>query len=495
MDDAISTVAENAAPSTATQEERSFAARFSPMRKVRNLHFIGIGGTGMCGIAEVLLNQGYAVSGSDLQHSHVTRRLAELGATIAIGHEAKNVSSADAVVRSTAISDDNQEVVEARRRGLPIVPRAEMLAELMRYRHGIAVAGTHGKTTTTSLLASIFAEAGTAPTFVIGGLLNAANANAQLGEGPFFIAEADESDASFLHLQPMSVVVTNIDADHMETYGGDFERLKATFVEFVHNLPFYGLAVVCIDDSNLRAMRERFHRAVVTYGFSDDAQYRVAEYQCDALRSHFQLFTPGSVNPVHITLNMPGRHNVLNAAAAFAVAKEEGLDTNTIVRALDHFAGVGRRFNVYHDITVGLKNCHIVDDYGHHPSEIAATLSAAREAWPKSRIVMVFQPHRYSRTSDLYEDFVSCLSATDILLLLDVYAAGEELIAGADSRSLAGSIRRRGAVDPIFLEKNDELLSVLPNVLEENDIVIFQGAGDIGKLSSMATNGEIKWQS
>ncbi len=466
----------------------------SPMRRMSRIHFVGIGGTGMCGIAEVLINQGYQISGSDLQDNHVTRRLRDLGAEVAVGHRAENVSGTDAVVISSAISPENPELLEARASGVPVVPRAEMLAELMRYRHGIAVAGTHGKTTTTSLLASIFAEAGTAPTFVIGGLLNAANANAQLGEGPYFIAEADESDASFLHLQPMSVVLTNIEADHMQTYAGDFSKLEDTFVEFVHNLPFYGLAVVCVDDETVASLCDRFHRIVITYGFAEHAQYRLADYQCTELRSQFKLYMPGAENPVHVSLNMPGRHNALNAAAAFALAREEGIETHTILRALDHFQGVGRRFSVHPDVEFGARHCTLVDDYGHHPSEILATIKAARDAWPDRRLVMLFQPHRYTRTRDLYDDFVSCLSTTDVLLLLDVYSAGEELITGADSRSLARSIRQRGRVDPLLVESQDDLALLMPSVLSDDDVIIFQGAGDIGKLSAMVTNGVIKWQ-
>ena len=471
-------------------EDHHVRPMISPMRRMNKIHFVGIGGAGMCGIAEVLINQGYEVSGSDIHSNHTTTRLQELGAKVAIGHDAGNVLGVSVVVTSTAIESENVEVQAARQQGLPIVPRAEMLAELMRHRHGIAVAGTHGKTTTTSLLASVFAEAGTAPTFVIGGLLNAANANAQLGEGPYFIAEADESDASFLHLQPMSTVITNIEADHMETYAGDIQRLKNTFVEFVHNLPFYGIVVACIDDPVVRELKQQFHRVVYTYGFSDDAQYRIAEYQCDHLRSHFQVYAPGASNPVHISLNMPGRHNVLNATAAYALAREEGIASDEIIRALDHFQGVGRRFNVYTDRSIAGVSCTLVDDYGHHPSEISATLQAAREAWPDSRIVMVFQPHRFSRTRDLYEDFVQCLSTVDVLVLLNVYAAGEDEIAGADSRSLARSVRSRGVVDPVFIEEHAELYAVLSDVVLKDDVVIFQGAGDIGKLFGSLVSGK-----
>lgn len=466
----------------------------SPMRRMQRIHFIGIGGAGMCGIAEVLLNQGFAVSGSDQNKSFSTERLSSLGAVIFEEHRAENVANVDAVVVSTAIPKSNPELVQAKEQGLPIVPRAEMLAELMRFRYGVAVAGTHGKTTTTSLIASIFGEANQAPTFVIGGLLNAANANAQLGEGKYFIAEADESDASFLHLQPMISVITNIEAEHMETYGGDIERLHGTFVDFVHNLPFYGVVVACVDDPTIAQIKDRFHRTVITYGFAQDAHYRIENYRCQQLRSHFNVYCPGMENPLHITVNMPGIHNVLNATAALAVAREEGLDDATILRALDQFQGVGRRFNVYRDQQIADKRFTLVDDYGHHPSEVAATLKAAREAWPDERIVMLFQPHRYTRTRDLYEDFVLTLAQVDVLLLLDVYSAGEETIAAADSKSLARSIRQRGAVEPVYIEIKDQLGAVLAAVLEDEDIVIFQGAGDIGKLSSQMTNGEIKWQ-
>ena len=455
-----------------------------PMRRIKHVHFVGIGGTGMCGIAEVLLNQGYQVSGSDLNVSHVTQRLIELGATVHRSHIAANVVGADVVVTSTAISGSNAEVEAAELEGIPIVPRAEMLAELMRFRHGIAIAGTHGKTTTTSLIASIFGEANAKPTFVIGGKLNSANANAQLGEGPYFIAEADESDASFLHLQPMVSVLTNIDADHMATYDGDFSRLTSTFVEFVHNLPFYGLLVACIDDENIAALRNQFHRYVVTYGFSKEADYRLANYRCESLQSGFQLYYPGAENPLHITMNMPGKHNALNAVAAFAVAKEEGIATDIILRALEKFSGVGRRFDVNDGLQLADVSYTLVDDYGHHPREVAATVAAARESWPNRRLVMLFQPHRYSRTEDLYEDFVAELSKLDALLLLDVYSAGEQPIAGAESRDLARSIRARGEVDPVYVGDASTIQSVLASLLQNGDVLITQGAGDVGKLSA-----------
>ena len=466
----------------------------SPMRRMQRIHFIGVGGTGMCGIAEVLMNQGFQISGSDQQNSFTIERLQSLGAQIFLGHSAENITDADAVVVSTAIPASNPELVEAKMRGLPIVPRAEMLAELMRFRYGVAIAGTHGKTTTTSLIASIFGEANTAPTFVIGGLLNSANANAQLGSGRYFVAEADESDASFLHLQPMVSVITNIEAEHMETYGGDIERLESTFTDFVQNLPFYGVVVVCVDDPTIRKIKNNFHRTVITYGFSEDALYRITDYHCEQLRSHFNVYCPGVSNPLHVTVNMPGMHNVLNATAALAVAREEGIENAIILRALEQFQGVGRRFSVYPELSFAEKAFTLVDDYGHHPSEVAATLKAAREAWPDNRIVMLFQPHRYTRTRDLYEDFVLTLCRLDVLLLLDIYSAGEEVIAGADAKSLARSIRQRGAVEPIFIESKEDVGKMLAAVLEDDDIVIFQGAGDIGKLSSLMTNGEIKWQ-
>ncbi len=463
----------------------SSGAFFIPeMRRIEQIHFVGIGGAGMCGIAEVLLNQGYRVSGSDIQSSHATSRLESLGVAVSIGHAEKNIQSADVVVTSTAIDEANVEVLAARLAQLPIVPRAEMLAELMRYRHGVAVAGTHGKTTTTSLIASVFGEAGLAPTFVIGGLLNSANANAQLGDGRYLIAEADESDASFLHLQPMVSVITNIDADHLETYEGDFSKLTATFVEFIHNLPFYGLAIVCIDDENVRSLIGRFHRPVLSYGFSEDADYRISDYCCEGLRAEFLLQYPGGNGKLHVSLNTPGVHNALNATAAFVVAHDEGIEPGVILKALDNFKGVGRRFDVSADLVIEGGKFTLVDDYGHHPTEVAATIAAARVSWPERRLVMVFQPHRYTRTFDLYDDFVSTLSAVDVLLIMDVYAAGEQPIAGADSRSLAMSIRQRGKIDPLFIERREELNQILERVLNPGDILITQGAGDVSKVSA-----------
>lgn len=453
------------------------------MRRIEKIHFVGIGGAGMCGIAEVLLNQGYRVSGSDVQASHTTDRLAELGVEIFIGHAVDNIKTANVLVVSTAISESNIELCAAQAAHLPIVPRAEMLAELMRYRHGIAIAGTHGKTTTTSLLASIFGEAGLGPTFIIGGLLNSANANAQLGHGRYLIAEADESDASFLHLQPMVSVVTNIDADHMSTYGGDFSKLTATFVDFIHNLPFYGLAVVCIDDENIKNLIADFHRPVITYGFDANADYRISDYRCEGLKACFLLHYNDADGPVQVTLNTPGVHNALNATAAFAVAIDEEIEQNVILKALDNFKGVGRRFEIAGKLSMNQGDITLVDDYGHHPTEVAATIAAARGSWPDKRLVMIYQPHRYSRTHDLYDDFVRVLSTVDVLVLLDVYSAGEDIIAGADSRSLSGSIRQRGKVDPIYVEDRAELFDVLQGLLVADDILITQGAGDVGKLS------------
>lgn len=453
------------------------------MRRIRNIHFIGIGGAGMSGIAEVMLNQGYRVSGSDLKEGDTTERLQRLGATIHIGHAAENAQTADVVVVSSAIDESNPEIGFARERRLPVVPRAEMLAELMRYRHGIAVAGTHGKTTTTSLLASVLAQGGLDPTFVIGGLLNSAGSNAKLGSGRYFVAEADESDASFLHLQPVTSIVTNIDADHMPTYENDFGRLKKTFVDFLHNLPFYGLAVVCIDDPVVREILPDVGRQVLTYGFSEDADYRATELRQEGMRSRFRVIRPDDADPLDISLNMPGRHNVLNALAVIAVTTDEGMSGAAIVSGIEEFTGVGRRFQTYGEFPVGDGKILFVDDYGHHPREVQAIIDAVRSGWPGRRLVMVFQPHRYSRTRDCYEDFVHTLSQVDRLVLLDVYPAGEAVIADADGRSLARSIRARGQVEPLFVETTGEVREVLQAVLEPGDILITQGAGDIGNLA------------
>ncbi|WP_221799457.1 UDP-N-acetylmuramate--L-alanine ligase [Oceanobacter mangrovi] len=453
------------------------------MRRIRGIHFIGIGGTGMCGIAEVLLNQGYDISGSDIRESGVTQRLESLGATIFIGHQRENIEDADVVVVSSAIDESNPEVAAALEQRKPVVRRAEMLAELMRFRYGIAVAGTHGKTTTTSLLTSIFAEAELDPTFVIGGKLNSAGANARLGASRYLIAEADESDASFLHLQPMVAIVTNIDADHMSTYGGDFEKLKQTFIDFLHNLPFYGLAVVCIDDDTVRSILPSISRPMVTYGFSEDADYRAIDIRQQGMYTEFTLVRPNDRPSLQIRMRMPGKHNVLNALATVAIADDEDVSDEAIQAALEKFAGVGRRFQVCGQFELGDGDVLMVDDYGHHPRELEVTMEAIRKGFPERRLVMLFQPHRFSRTRDLYEDFVKVLSRADVLLLMDVYPAGEKSIAGADGRSLCGSIRQRGEVDPVFIERGESLQGLLSGVLKPGDLLLTQGAGDIGALS------------
>jgi UDP-N-acetylmuramate--alanine ligase len=451
------------------------------MRRVERIHFVGIGGAGMGGIAEVLVNEGYNVSGSDIAPNAVTERLIALGASVHFGHAASLVEGASVVVVSSAINDTNPEVAAARDLRIPLVRRAEMLGELMRFRHGIAVAGTHGKTTTTSLLASIFAEAGSDPTFVIGGLLNSAGSNARLGAGRYLIAEADESDASFLHLQPLATVITNIEADHMDTYQGDFEKLKATYVEFCHNLPFYGVAVVCIDDPVLRGLIAQIGRTVLTYGFSEDADYVISEFSQSGTQSRFTI-TDNSGNQREVVLNLPGKHNALNATAAFALAQDEGIAEQAILSALRKFEGIGRRFQQYGEFDTGNGKVLLLDDYGHHPTEVAATIAAVRAAWPQRRLVMAYQPHRYTRTRDLYEDFAKVLSSVDKLLLLEVYAAGEAPIAGADSRNLCRSIRARGTLDPIYVAEPAELASSLADVLQDGDVVLTQGAGNIGAL-------------
>lgn len=457
------------------------------MRRIRRIHFVGIGGVGMCGIAEVLLNQGYDITGSDIRPSATTDRLEALGAGIFIGHAEGNIAEADVVVTSTAVKEDNPEVASARERRIPVVRRAEMLAELMRYRHGIAVAGTHGKTTTTSLMASIMAEAELDPTFVIGGRLNSAGTNAQLGGSRYLVAEADESDASFLHLQPMVAIVTNIDADHMDTYDGDFGKLKQTFVSFLHNLPFYGLAVLCTDDPVVREILPEVSRPVLTYGFHEGADYQAVELEQAGMQTLFKVLRPGSLKPLQVCLNMPGRHNVLNALACIAVASDEGIDDGAIERALEKFEGVGRRFQVLGELPVDGGSVTLVDDYGHHPTEVQAVIKAIREGWPERRLVMIHQPHRYTRTRDLYEDFVQVLSDVDLLLLMEVYPAGEEPIPGADARSMCRSIRQRG-VEPVFVEGPEKVAEILRNVLQPGDLLLTQGAGNITSLAHTLKN-------
>ncbi len=450
--------------------------------KVKRIHFVGIGGAGMSGIAEVLANQGFEVSGSDLAASATTRRLAALGVRIAIGHTADNAAQADAVVVSTAVAETNPEVVMARSRQVPVVPRAQMLAELMRIKQGIAIAGTHGKTTTTSLVASCLAESGLDPTFVIGGRLVSAGANAKLGTGEFLVAEADESDASFLFLSPVISVVTNIDADHMETYGHDFSRLKQAFVDFLHRLPFYGVAVVCGDDANVREILPRVAKQVVTYGIESEANFRAQNIQADGGVMRFDCVRKnGGVSRLPIVLNLPGLHNVLNALAAIAVATEVGVGDTAIIRALAEFKGVGRRFQRYGEMaTASGGHFTLIDDYGHHPVEMAATISAARAAFPGRRLVLAFQPHRYTRTRDCFEDFVKVLSSIDVLLLAEVYAAGEAPVVAADGRTLVRAVRVAGKVEPVFVEDITAMAQTIRDTAQDGDVVITMGAGSIG---------------
>ncbi|MCS6764304.1 MAG: UDP-N-acetylmuramate--L-alanine ligase [Candidatus Protistobacter heckmanni] len=450
---------------------------------VKNIHFVGIGGSGMSGIAEVLLNLGYGVSGSDLSLNAAAKRLAELGARVVQGHAAANIAGADAIVVSTAVRGDNPEVLAAHSSRMPVVPRAVMLAELMRLKQGIAIAGTHGKTTTTSLLASVLAEAGLDPTFVIGGRLNSAGANARLGSGDFIVAEADESDASFLNLFPVIEVITNIDADHMETYGHDFGRLKQAFVDFTQRLPFYGIAVVCVDDPNVRDILPRIPKLTVRYGFSEDAQVRAVNARADNGRMHFTVLRKNGTElpPLDITLNLPGMHNVLNALAAIAIATELEVSDEVIRRALASFTGVGRRFQRYGKFPAsGGGEFTLIDDYGHHPAEMAATIAAARGAFPGRRLVLAFQSHRYTRTRDCFNDFIGVLSTVDALLLAEVYAAGETPIIAADGRALARGLHVAGKVEPVFVEQIDGMAEAILQVAREGDVVLTMGAGSIG---------------
>ena len=454
---------------------------------VKHIHFVGIGGSGMSGIAEVLLNLGYRVSGSDAADSSVTRRLARLGAQVMHGHAPQNIAGADAVVVSTAVAADNAEVRAARAGRVPVVPRAVMLAELMRLKQGIAIAGTHGKTTTTSLVASVLAAAGLDPTFVIGGRLNAAGANARLGQGEFIVVEADESDASFLNLMPVIAVVTNIDNDHMDTYGHDFTRLKQAFVEFLSRLPFYGSAVLCIDDANVREILPFVSKPVITYGFAPEAQIRAVEAVADGAAMRFTALREGAAS-LGVRLNLPGRHNVCNALAAIAVATELGVPDSAIHEALSQFTGVGRRFARHGDIEIAGGCFTLIDDYGHHPVEMAATLAAARGAYPGRRVVLAFQPHRYTRTRDCFEDFVKVLSNVDALLLADVYPAGEAPIVAADGRSLARAVRVTGKVEPVFVESIDEMPAAILAAARPDDVVITMGAGSIGTVAGKLTH-------
>ena len=446
--------------------------------RVRHIHFVGVGGVGMSGIAEVLANLGYKVSGSDIKESHNTRRLEQAGVGIFVGHRGANIEGCDVVVVSSAVNEANPEVAEARRLMIPVIPRAEMLAELMRFRFGIAIAGTHGKTTTTSLAASLLTEGGLDPTFVIGGKLNSAGCNAKLGESEYLVAEADESDASFLYLQPMIAVVTNVDTDHMGTYGNEFAKLRETFLEFLHHLPFYGRAVVCIDDHHARELLPDIARPVKTYGTLDEADVQAMNLRQEGLVSYFTVRQEG-YDDLEITLNLPGRHNVLNAMAAITIARLLEVDDDAILKGLQGFQGIGRRFQV-RECSLELGNVTLVDDYAHHPRELEATLQAIRAGWPGRRLVMVFQPHRYSRTQEQFDDFVKVLSTTDSLVLCEVYPAGEQPIAGADGRSLIRAVRARGRIDPVFVDPLDELPEVLTALLRDGDVVLTAGAGDIG---------------
>ncbi len=452
------------------------------MRRIHLIHLVGIGGSGMGGIAEVLLNLGYDVQGSDLKANTVTQRLTRLGATIFIGHSAQHLGKADVVVTSSAVSRANPEVAAALAAHVPVVPRAEMLGELMRFRYSVAVAGTHGKTTTTSLVASVLAEGGLDPTFVIGGRLKSADSNARLGAGRYLVAEADESDASFLHLQPMMSIVTNIDNDHLATHDGDFSRLKQSFVEFLHNLPFYGLAVLCIDDATVRGLLDDVARPFVTYGLDEGADVRAVEVVRAGLQSRYTALRPGHA-PLPVVVNLPGRHNVLNSLAAIAVATELKIADADIQRALLQFQGIERRLQQIGEIRWAGGRAMVVDDYGHHPTEVAATLDAVRQGWPSRRLVLVFQPHRYSRTRDLLDDFGRVLGDCDVLLVTEVYAAGEAPIAGADGRAICRAVRSRGFVEPVFVERVDELAQSLRAVLHDGDVVLTMGAGNIGAVA------------
>jgi UDP-N-acetylmuramate--alanine ligase len=457
---------------------------------VKQIHFVGIGGAGMSGIAEVLLNEGYRVTGSDTREGDTTRRLRELGADVHIGHDAALVSGCDVVVTSSAVKEDNPEVVAAREAKIPVIPRAEMLGELMRFRQGIAVAGTHGKTTTTSLVASVLAAGGLDPTFVIGGRLLSAGVHARLGSGEYLVAEADESDASFLHLQPLIAVVTNIDLDHMETYGGDFAALKQTFVAFLHNVPFYGLAVLCLDDPAVREILPQVRKPVLTYGEGAEADIRATEVTAVGPRMRFKVSRPDQPQWLNVELNQPGHHNVLNALAAIAVAHKLGVSDNAIREGLAGFQGIGRRFQINGQIPVAGGDVILVDDYAHHPREIAATVDAARNCWPQRRLVVVFQPHRYTRTRDLMDDFSQVLSTVDPLIVTEVYAAGEEPITAADGRALCRSIRARGRVNPIFVEALEELPAVAADIVRAGDVLLTLGAGSIGQVAAdLAAHG------
>jgi UDP-N-acetylmuramate--alanine ligase len=453
------------------------------MRRINRIHFVGIGGSGMSGIAEVLINLGYEVQGSDLRANPVTERLAKLGAKIAFGHTAENVGNADVLVVSSAVQPTNPEVLEAKARRIPIVQRAEMLGELMRFRYAIAVAGTHGKTTTTSMVASVLAEGGLDPTFVIGGRLKSADTNARLGTGKYLVAEADESDASFMHLQPMIAIVTNVDNDHLGTHEGDFERLKQSFIDFLQNLPFYGLAVICADDPVASSLIPRIARPVITYGIASDADVRAVNVVREGMRTRFDVQRRGA-SDLSVQLNLPGMHNVLNALATIAVATELGVADSAIQSALASFHGVDRRLQQNGDVQTAVGRLTLIDDYGHHPTELAATLDAIRQGWPNRRLLLAFQPHRYTRTRDLLDDFARVLAGVDALIVTEVYAAGEAPIAGADAKAICRAIRSHGRVEPLYLEKVDELPNALIQIARDGDVVVTMGAGSIGAVAA-----------
>ncbi len=469
----------------------AFTLEVPEMRRIKCIHFVGIGGAGMCGIAEVLLNQGYVISGSDLSQTEVTERLSSLGAKVWIGHDAKNIKDADVIVTSSAIAEDNPELVAAHAARIPVVRRAEMLGELMRYRHGIAVAGTHGKTTTTSLIASIFAQAGLDPTFIIGGLLNSAEANAKLGASRYLVAEADESDASFLHLQPMVAVLTNVDRDHLANYEGSFDKLKNAFVEFAHNLPFYGLLVACIDDPVVKSLLPSIKRSIVTYGFDQDADVQAFGLEQTEFATSFGVRRKNLGSDLKVRVNMPGRHNVLNALAAIAIATDEGIDDKDVIKGLEDFGGVSRRFQMHGRFGQGDGEFLLVDDYGHHPTEVKATINAVRNGWPDRRLVMVYQPHRFTRTLELFDQFVDVLSQVDRLILLDTYSAGEEPIEGATGEDLYRQLGLKTNLDITFAESMSDVPVLLEELIEPNDFVITQGAGETAQLAAALTE---RWQ-
>lgn len=453
------------------------------MGRVRHIHFVGVGGAGMSGIAEVLHNLGYQISGSDIRESGTTRHLRDLGIHVNTEHKVSHINGSDVVVISTAVDENNPELIAAREKRIPVVRRAEMLAELMRFRQGIAIAGTHGKTTTTSLVASVLAQAGLDPTFVIGGVLNSSGSNARLGSGEYLVAEADESDASFLHLQPVMAVLTNIDRDHLDTYGGDFSNLKNNFLEFLHRLPFYGLVVLCIDDENIQSLLPDLTRSFVSYGFSDEADYQAQDLRHHQGRVSFKVLRQTRNDSLNIELNMPGSHNVQNSLAAIALASELNVPDEAIISALSEFHGIGRRCDVKGQLEVGNKKVLLIDDYAHHPEEIKAILEAIEDGWPHRRVVGVFQPHRYSRTRDLFDEFSEILSRFDVLFLLDVYPAGEEAITGADSAQLSRAIRMRRSIDLVHVNDHESLFPMLENVLTDEDILLMLGAGDINNLT------------